>query len=118
MGTIENYWHRIDDELKRVGSSISLMASETGIDYPTIRQWRTHNRIPNPDALIKISHFLNVSIDYLLTGIVIKESHPEDLEVDAVKTNPSVRLIVNRCINDPEYLKTVSYIANQTFRTT
>lgn len=118
MNTIENYWHRVDEKLKEVGGSLALMATETGIDYPTIRQWRTHNRIPNPDAMIHIALFLDVSIDYLLTGNVNKESHSEDFEVAAVKGNAVIRQIVKRCIEDPEFFKTASYIAGLTTKTT
>lgn len=44
------------------------MSKETGISDSLIGYWKKGERVPNAENLIILSKYLNVSIDYLLTG--------------------------------------------------
>ena len=44
------------------------LAEYLGIRQLTISEWKTKNKIPNVETLIKIAQYFNVSLDYLLTG--------------------------------------------------
>lgn len=40
-------------------------SEKSGIPYPTVIGWTTHNRLPDYTALIKIADFFDCSVDYL-----------------------------------------------------
>lgn len=44
------------------------MSKETGISDSLIGYWKKGERVPNAENLILISNYLEVTIDYLLTG--------------------------------------------------
>ncbi len=44
------------------------MSKETGISDSLIGYWKKGDRVPNAENLILISNYLEVTIDYLLTG--------------------------------------------------
>lgn len=66
--TVASYWSNVNKAVKALGVSYKFMSEVTGIDYVSIIDWRAKKRMPNAEALVKISKFLNVSIEFLLSG--------------------------------------------------
>ena len=54
--------------MKEKKISAYKMSKDTGISDSLIGYWRKGERIPNAENLILISNYLEVTIDYLLTG--------------------------------------------------
>lgn len=65
---IATYWKNVNTTVKTLGVSYKFLSEVTGIDYVQIKDWRTKKRMPNAKALVAISKFLGVSIEYLLSG--------------------------------------------------
>ena len=57
---------RLNEVRKSKGFSAKTMADALGIELRSYRNYESGNREPSLGALIKISDFLNISIDYLL----------------------------------------------------
>ena len=59
----------VNDLIERMKSIQPLKNFESiGFSQNTINNWKFRNVFPKSDDLYKISQFLNVSIDWLLTG--------------------------------------------------
>ncbi len=59
----------INDLIERIKSIQPLKNLESiGFSQNTINNWKYRNTFPKSDDLYKISQFLNVSMEYLLTG--------------------------------------------------
>lgn len=56
----------IVDRIKAITSTKEL--EKIGISQQVISNWKSRNTFPKSDDLYKISQFLNVSMEYLLTG--------------------------------------------------
>lgn len=58
------------DMIERIKSITPLKNLESvGISVGTISAWKTNNRPPRSDDLYTIAKYLNVSMEWLLTGI-------------------------------------------------
>lgn len=59
------------------------MSKDTGISDSLICYWKKGERMPNAENLIVISKYLDVSIDYLLTGEepTLENSIPNKIEI-------------------------------------
>ena len=55
----------LNDLLDEHNLNRKQFAEKSGIPYPTIIGWTTHNRLPDYTALIKIADYFNCSVDYL-----------------------------------------------------
>lgn len=55
----------LNDLLEESNLNRKQFAEKSGIPYPTIIGWTTHNRLPDYTALIKIADYFNCSVDYL-----------------------------------------------------
>ena len=53
------------DLLAERGLNRKQFSEKSGIPYPTVIGWTTHNRLPDYTALIKIADFFDCSVDYL-----------------------------------------------------
>lgn len=64
------------------GKSPTGVGSELSIDRATINYWK-NNHVPKTQALIKISNYFNVSVDYLLGKTEIRtpfnNQSPDDI---------------------------------------
>lgn len=60
---------RLKEELKRIGITKTELAREIGIPEANIRNWERGSQ-PSLDKVIKISQYLNVSIDELCGNII------------------------------------------------
>lgn len=61
-----------------------FMAKSLGITRPAYTQYETGARKPDPDTLAKLSKILDVTIDYLVTGISASKSDDEQDFLDWV----------------------------------
>jgi transcriptional regulator with XRE-family HTH domain len=66
--TINEFWKRVDALLGEDRNQMWL-ADKTGIRQTTISGWRTNGRMPPADRAVKIAQVLDVSVEYLVTGI-------------------------------------------------
>lgn len=67
----------VSDLLERIKSKTPLKNIESlGFSQSTIATWKSKNIFPRSDDLYKIAQYLNVSMEWLLTG--------KDLDLDSV----------------------------------
>ena len=62
------FWKRVDTAVKQNELSLTRLWKKTGISPNTGNGWRTFNRYPDAESLVKIAKILNVSIEWLITG--------------------------------------------------
>lgn len=89
-----NFAARLKDELEYQGLRMSDLAKHLGTKQSTIQGWIDRGSIPAADTALKIAHFLNVSIEYLLTG--------EDSETERKST-------IKDFVTDEEYEYLIKY---------
>ncbi len=77
--------------VERIKTKISLKQLETiGIFPGTISAWKTNNRAPRSDDLYLIADYLNVSMEWLLTGETKERFNP----------NPDLPPMENKLLSD------------------
>lgn len=59
---------RIFNELNKQNKTQKQMSEFTGIPTSTISAWNKNGTNPSADSIYSIAQFLNVSLEYLLTG--------------------------------------------------
>lgn len=59
---------RLLSELKFLGKSQADLARFLGVRQSTVQQWIQKGSIPAADTALKIAQFINVSLEYLITG--------------------------------------------------
>ena len=60
------FYKKIINLLKIKGISQQKMTVDLSLARNTIYNWKRHNNIPNGETLLKLSEYLNVSVDNLL----------------------------------------------------
>lgn len=82
-----------------------------GISPQLISNWKSRNSIPKADDLYKIAKFLNVSMEWLLTGENSNNELPPDIQKTVIKLltlSEKQREPINAIIDGQvEYWKTV-----------
>lgn len=81
----------------------SDLADYIGISNSSVSDWKNKGSIPSADKIVKISEFLNVSIDYLLG----KTNIPDETEMPTGDNN----MIIGRDNNGAATLNSSSEIA-------
>lgn len=71
---IVKFWQRVD--VARGDNTLDVLAKEMGLKRGSLLDLRSDGRLPKTEALLNLSRFLNLSMEYLLTG----ESSYRDLE--------------------------------------
>lgn len=66
---------RIQTKLKEMGSNIKKLEIELNFGNGTIRRWNDNS--PSCEKIEKVANYLNVSIDWLITG---KENYELNIE--------------------------------------
>lgn len=61
-----SFYKRLDNLLKQKNISQRRMIIDFGLGKNTMFNWKHRNNIPNGEVLLKLSEYLDVSIDYLL----------------------------------------------------
>ena len=67
------------------------VARATGISNMTLSDWKRGKSVPKSDKMRKIAEYLNVSVDYLMTGKDM-EFTAEMAEIDVTLSNMSERM--------------------------
>ena len=67
------------------------VARATGISNMTLSDWKRGKSVPKSDKMRKIAEYLNVSVDYLMTG-KDTEFTPEMAQIDVTLSNMSKRM--------------------------
>lgn len=62
------FWDRVDSALKTCELSVSELWRLAEINQNTAKGWRTTNRYPDAESLLKIAQVLKVSVEWLMTG--------------------------------------------------
>jgi len=76
---------RIDQLLKEKNIKRQALADSIGIDASNFAHWKTKNYLPDVTIAYNIARFLNVSIEWLLTGKLVSEW----ISTDFCKLNPN-----------------------------
>lgn len=72
--------------IQRIKSICELKELEKlGISPQSISNWKTRNTIPKADDLYKIAKYLNVTMEWLLTGENPNTELPEDIQKSVTK---------------------------------
>ena len=67
------------------------VARATGISNMTLSDWKRGKSVPKSDKMRKIAEYLNVSVDYLMTGKDM-EFTPEMAQIDVAMSNAPKRI--------------------------
>lgn len=70
---------RIKDLMLKRKVSNKELSSEIGVPASTISQWTNYDQTPGPEALLRASKYLGVSMEYLITG-----EEPENIIANAL----------------------------------
>lgn len=65
---VRGFWNRTYDRLIERRTTVGDLAAAIGVSYNIIPNWKSKGRYPQVEYLVPMSDFLEVSIDYLLTG--------------------------------------------------
>lgn len=99
---------RVFDLLKKQNKNKAELARYLGIRPTTVTEWGTKGKKPSLDYVSRISEFLGVSCDYLLTG---KEPTPKATTIEMPKTqlteNEQEMLSAFRMLSEREQLKEI-----------
>ena len=87
---VRTFWGRIDMLLDRRKATLRDMSNATGIKYNTLAIQRTRHSLPNSEQLYEISQYLNLTMEFILTGKEEK-GYP-----------PRIQTIADHCLTAPE----------------
>lgn len=66
--TMNGFLKRVLEEMDFLQVSKAELSRAIEVPDPTVRSWFTKDSIPAADTALKIARFLNVSLEYLITG--------------------------------------------------
>ncbi len=64
-----NFWENVDAELNFKGMNRKTLAQEANFDVSSIGKGIKTGSAPSADTAVRIAKILNVSVEYLVTGI-------------------------------------------------
>lgn len=79
------FYDRLQQCCTKIGTTPTALAKELSISTSNVTNWKK-GTMPNGEVLIRLSEFLDVSIDYLLTG---KEPTPQVISAPVQEQNTS-----------------------------
>lgn len=102
------FWKRVD----KIKGNLSLndIANSAGINYRTMLNQRSQNRIPKKEQLIKIANAFRVSIGFLLGTEEIDNINITP-EMEFVRDNEAARLLVRKMMENPCLLDALAAVA-------
>ncbi|MCL2443089.1 MAG: helix-turn-helix domain containing protein [Treponema sp.] len=65
----EFFWEMVKKEVEKQHTSFEWLYRKTQIPKGTFSSWKNRNTIPRADEAFLIANALNVSVEYLLTGV-------------------------------------------------
>lgn len=63
-----NFWETVDSELKYQNKERKDLANTAGFDVSNIGKGIKNGGVPLADTAVRIAQFLNVSVEYLVSG--------------------------------------------------
>lgn len=85
------FYNRLQQCCTKLNTTPTALAKELNISTSNVTNWKK-GTMPNGEVLIRLSEFLNVSIDYLLTG---KEPATKtSVSDDSIANDTTVKLIM------------------------
>jgi len=64
----KNFWNRVKTRIKEKALTQENVAKACSIPFTTLRNWMSKNMVPPLDNAHKISKYLGVSLEYLISG--------------------------------------------------
>ncbi|WP_147612306.1 helix-turn-helix domain-containing protein [Treponema pectinovorum] len=107
----------LQEELDYQGKRKADISRDCGINDNTVRSWWSHNSMPAVDVAYKVAKYLNVSLEYLLTGNneYQKKNDPFLIELSKIKETdkPQVlSLVKNFLLLDERGKKSILNVLN------
>lgn len=96
------FWKRVDELLG--DRSLLDLASGTGLNYGTIKNQRSSNRVPKSYCVQTIAEYLNTTTSFLLS----ENTNGITIEMEFVRDNPLCRKIVRYLMEDESLLEVIS----------
>ena len=75
---------RLSEEMDYLGIKKADLSRELNIPDSTIRSWWSRDAMPAADVALKVAQFLNVSLEYLITGKNAPPKKEKRQEIDSV----------------------------------
>jgi transcriptional regulator with XRE-family HTH domain/Zn-dependent peptidase ImmA (M78 family) len=97
---------RIIKKRKELNLNQTELAKRAGLQPPAISQYESGSRNPSYDALVKLSHALHVTVDYLVSGIEPKEQVSEPTSKVLLKVFQNLNQEKKQKIMDYVFLST------------
>ena len=63
-----NFWETVDSELKYQNKERKDLANAAGFDVSNVGKGMKNGGVPLADTAVRIAQFLNVSVEYLVSG--------------------------------------------------
>ncbi len=63
-----DFWGRLENAQQEAGVSIKDLCQEANVTYQTVMNQRSAGTLPSTMTILKIAHYLDKSMDWLLTG--------------------------------------------------
>lgn len=98
---------RIDVKLSEMKKRRADLSRATDINESTIRKWITGST-PNAEALYKVSQYLNVSMEYLVTGVTEDTAEYERMENLSEEENELIQAFRNLDEHDKNAVLTLA----------
>ena len=96
----ESFIDRLERLLKERGLQKKDLSEAVGISRTGISTWRVSGALPRADIAIRIAHFLNVSVEYLVLGDIDELDRKSDsLAYEVAKLSPEKQKIVSALVS-------------------
>lgn len=73
-----NFWENVDAELEFKGMNRKTLAEEAQFDVSNIGKGIKTGSAPSADTAVRIAKILNVSVEYLVTGLPQNAQEPQN----------------------------------------
>lgn len=96
---VDSFWKRFTDTRTE---TLAVISDKTGIPLATMKGWNSKGRLPKLTEAIKLSEYLNVSLDWLVMGKAVEKGSSESLDklVSAyLKADEQTKYVVNRILD-------------------
>jgi len=64
----KNFWNRVKTRIREKAITQEKVANACGIPFTTFRNWMSKNMVPPLDNAHRISKYIGVSLEYLISG--------------------------------------------------
>jgi bacteriophage CI repressor helix-turn-helix domain len=99
---------RIVELLQKKGVSQADICNYIGIKYNVFTTWKTRETDPPTKYLVQICEFLNITLEYLLTGEESKSSN----EIHLANANETTMLNLFRMLSEKEQDRIIGRLEN------